>query len=484
MKETFLQDFEWYLPEDASFWNTVCEQAEDLRRLGFTFVWLPPAYKGQAGIRDVGYGVYDLFDLGEFDQKGTVPTKYGTVEQYLAAVDKLHENGLKVIGDIVLNHRMGADAQETVSVTACSSENRLEDASEEHEADVWTKFTFPGRNGAYDSYEWDADDFTGTDYDSRTGRNDILSFSGKRWNDNVSKEDGNFDFIMGDDVDFSKSEVVEQLTKWGLWYTERARLDGFRIDAVKSIDSSFFGPWLEKMSAVGNRPAFAVGEYWSGNSQELADYIEGSGHCMRLFDVPLHFKLQQASYQPASYDLHQLFANTITSWGPDYSCIFVDNHDTQPGQALESWVADDFKTRAYATILLRDASSPFVFYGDLWGIPHDGKQPVPFMREMVWVRSHLLGDELVDMNDDDHQKMTWLVRGEHPVFVIWSGADGKRKDIVEAALAGRTFVDVTDPSHLVAVDEGGGASFTCSPSGCSIYITTDDYETLKAELYG
>lgn len=484
MKDTFLQDFEWYLPDDATFWNTVCEQAEDLSRLGFTYIWLPPAYKGQAGSTDVGYGVYDLFDLGEFDQKGTIATKYGNLDEYLAAIKKLHDNGLKVIGDIVLNHRMGADEKETVQVNSCDSNNRLRDTSGEFEADVWTKFTFPGRDGAHDDFTWDADDFTGTDHDDRTGRNDILSFAGKSWNDNVSKESGNFDFIMGDDVDFNNPEVVDQLTKWGLWYTEKAHLDGFRIDAVKSIDSTFFKPWLQKMSEVGRHPLFAVGEFWSGNTGELVEYLNQSGHCMRLFDVPLHFKIQQASNQPENYDMHQIFNDTLSTQEPDFACAFVDNHDTQPGQSLESWVRDDFKLRAYATILLRDLQAPFVFYGDLWGIEHNGKSQVPYLREIIWIRAHLLGDEVVDMNDNDHQKMTWLVRGEHPVFVIWSGGDWKQKDIVEPTLAGMTFVDVTDPTHLVPVEEGGQASFTCSPSGCGIYITTDDYEMLKCELYG
>lgn len=34
--------------------------------------WLPPAYKGIGGKDEVGYGVYDVYDLGEFDQKGTI----------------------------------------------------------------------------------------------------------------------------------------------------------------------------------------------------------------------------------------------------------------------------------------------------------------------------------------------------------------------------------------------------------------------------
>jgi alpha-amylase len=45
-------------------------------------VWLPPAYKGVGGGNEVGYGVYDLFDLGEFDQKGSVLIKYGTRDEY------------------------------------------------------------------------------------------------------------------------------------------------------------------------------------------------------------------------------------------------------------------------------------------------------------------------------------------------------------------------------------------------------------------
>ena len=82
MKQTtILQNFEWYLPEDGQLWNNTTLEAQRLAELGFTDIWLPPAYKGQAGIHDVGYGVYDQYDLGEFDQKGTIPTKYGTKDE-------------------------------------------------------------------------------------------------------------------------------------------------------------------------------------------------------------------------------------------------------------------------------------------------------------------------------------------------------------------------------------------------------------------
>lgn len=103
MNGTMMQYFEWYLPEDQSLWRQVAEDAPHLKALGITAVWLPPAYKGAAGKSDVGYAPYDLYDLGEFDQKNSVATKYGTVSEYCEAISALQDNGIEVYADIVLD---------------------------------------------------------------------------------------------------------------------------------------------------------------------------------------------------------------------------------------------------------------------------------------------------------------------------------------------------------------------------------------------
>ena len=121
-----LQAFAWDMAPDASHWRYLAQHARAIADLGVTIIWLPPAYKGHEGIDDVGYGVYDLYDLGEFDQRGSVPTKYGTRDEYLAAIEALHEAGIAVCADIVLNHRMGADATETVRATPINPQNRHE----------------------------------------------------------------------------------------------------------------------------------------------------------------------------------------------------------------------------------------------------------------------------------------------------------------------------------------------------------------------
>ena len=90
-QDTMMQYFEWYLPSDSKHWERLSEDSDHLKELGINYVWLPPAYKGSGGQNDVGYGVYDLYDLGEFDQKGSIATKYGTKEEYIKTIELLRK---------------------------------------------------------------------------------------------------------------------------------------------------------------------------------------------------------------------------------------------------------------------------------------------------------------------------------------------------------------------------------------------------------
>ena len=63
-----------------------------------------------------GYGIYDLYDLGEFDQKGSVATKFGTKDDLLSLSRKAKELGIDLLSDAVLNHNAGADNKERCKV--------------------------------------------------------------------------------------------------------------------------------------------------------------------------------------------------------------------------------------------------------------------------------------------------------------------------------------------------------------------------------
>ena len=177
-----MQCFEWYLPENGLHWKQLAAQAASLKAAGINMVWLPPAYKGAAGAGSVGYDVYDLYDLGEFDQKGTIATKYGTREDYLQAVSALQQEGIRVICDIVLNQRMGADETEEVMAEEELRANRNQDISGPQKIRAWTRFDFPGRDGKYSDFKWNAAHFSGTDWDDATKRGGIFRFDGKQWN--------------------------------------------------------------------------------------------------------------------------------------------------------------------------------------------------------------------------------------------------------------------------------------------------------------
>ncbi|MBF0844937.1 alpha-amylase, partial [Streptococcus danieliae] len=96
-----------------------------------------------------GYGIYDLFDLGEFDQKGTVRTKYGTKDEYIQAIRMLKDHGISAIADLVLNHKASADGLESFKVIEVDSKDRTKELTEPFSIKGWTHFYFPGRRGHY-----------------------------------------------------------------------------------------------------------------------------------------------------------------------------------------------------------------------------------------------------------------------------------------------------------------------------------------------
>ncbi|HXB95074.1 MAG TPA: alpha-amylase family glycosyl hydrolase, partial [Puia sp.] len=232
---TILQFFHWYYPTDGSLWKKIAAEAGRLAEMGFTAIWLPPASKGTNGSFSVGYDVYDLYDLGEFDQKGSVRTKYGTKDEFVAAVKAIHDAGMQVYLDIVLNHLAGGDEPELVCARKVDPEDRNKFISEPYDIEAFTKFTYPGRNGKYSSFIWDFHCFTGVDFDNKTKETAIYSICndyGEGWEEVIDDEKGNYDYLMYDDIEFRNESVREEVKRWGEWYYQLTGFDGARLDAV------------------------------------------------------------------------------------------------------------------------------------------------------------------------------------------------------------------------------------------------------------
>lgn len=470
MNKVMMQYFEWNLDIQDHLWNKIRDNASSLNKVGIDALWLPPAYKGFKGNQDEGYGVYDLYDLGEFDQKGSISTKYGTKDEYLTAIETLHKNHIVVYGDIVLNHKMGADGVEEVLAYEVNSNNRNEKISQEEKIKVNTLFTFENRHGKYSDFTWNYKHFDGVDYDMNTKKSSDFLFKGKNWDNDVDDENGNFDYLMGADIDLNNEEVIEELNKWGKWYFDFTHIDGVRLDAIKHMSSHFYKNWLSDLRLQMNQNFFAVGEYWNGSLDKLSKYLYEVDYSMSLFDVPLHFHFYDASHSHGSYDMRKIFDGTLVQSYPQNAVTFVDNHDTQLGQSLQSWIEDWFKPIAYTLILLRNDGYPCIFYGDYYGLKgYEYKGIRQTLDKLLFLRKQWLYGKQYDYFDKN-DVIGWT-REKGLAVLISIGMNDMKRMYVGVQFAGMSFYDyMGNVLDDIVIDNEGYGLFKVNGGSVSVYV--------------
>lgn len=480
---TMMQYFEWYLPNDGQLWNKLNSEVESLSDNGITALWLPPAYKGSSQ-EDVGYGVYDMYDLGEFNQKNTVRTKYGTKAELKTAIDNAHANGISVYGDTVMNHRMGADGVEQAPAFEVNGSNRNQITSGSYNIGAWTSFTFPGREvdpGKTTKFEWKWWHFDGVDYNNNNGQSKVFRFdsNGKGWDWEVDSENGNYDYLMGADLDFNHPEVQQEMKDWGEWYRQELNLDGYRLDAVKHIQYQYLQEWTQYQRAKAGKDLFTVGEYWSPDYQKLDNFQNKTGNVMSLFDAPLHYNFRAASTGNGNYDLRSIENNTMMKYNSTKAVTLVDNHDTQTGQALQSEVLDWFKPQSYNYILLHQAGYPSVFYKDYYN-PTFG----PMIQKLVKARKlYAYGTERVYngavANADTADLVGWTREGDSShlnsglASLISDSGSGVKSKWMEVGKqhAGEVWYDYTgNLQETVSINADGWGEFKVNGSSQSVWV--------------
>ena len=383
--ETMMQYFEWYLPNNCSLWKNIIKTAPQLKKMGITSVWLPPCFKSAGGIDDTGYGVYDLYDLGEFNQKGNIRTKYGTKDEYIAAIRSLQVENIKVLADIVLNHRMGADEKQDIIAYKIDPDDRTKTLGDYRTISAWTKYNFEGRNNTYSDFKLDWSHFTAIDYDDIAKENGIFRFYGKHFSNEVDKERGNYDYLMGCDVDFNNIDVVDDLNQWGKWFLSQTNVDGFRLDAAKYLyaqgeyntDLNLLQENLDFWKEItdGWRDAkddlYIVAEVWSGFSS-VAPYYSN-------FDANFNFDLADAIVSVVRRErdlsgfglmknltrMHESFEKYAGDRG--YSdAIFLTNHDQDRVMSVLNNDMDLMKLAADIYLML--PGNPYIYYGEEIGM--------------------------------------------------------------------------------------------------------------------
>src|SRR5690242_18107350 len=84
-------------------WNQVSQKMPEIAEAGYDSLWLPPPAKAGSGY-SVGYDCFDTFDLGDKNQRGTIPTRYGTKAELLQMVEVAHRFGIRFYFDYISDH--------------------------------------------------------------------------------------------------------------------------------------------------------------------------------------------------------------------------------------------------------------------------------------------------------------------------------------------------------------------------------------------
>jgi len=320
------------------WWDHLAAQANMFRRAGFTALWIPPPLKGASGSSSNGYDEFDDYDLGDKDQKGAVPTRYGGREQLERCVAVMRANGIDIYVDLVENQRDGDDGHfnfEYVNALGQPASGR-----------------FP--KGPLDFHP------------------------------HVPEDPGVFtdEFVFGRDlapINGQGRHVFNGLLAAGDWLTRSLDVQGFRLDDVKGVSTQFMVPLLNHGALAGK---FAVGEFFDTNVGLIQTWMNAVQHRSSAFDFPLRFMLATMCNDPGAFDMSTLDHAGLTGADPLGSVTFVENHDTDQGEPIVR-----NKMLAYAHILTAEGY-PCVFYRD-YSTDKNCFGLKPEIDPLIWVHEHL-----------------------------------------------------------------------------------------------
>ncbi|OZC02706.1 hypothetical protein BSZ36_06785 [Rubricoccus marinus] len=327
------QGFHWNVhPGDHAtdsggvWWDSVATVAPRLAAGGVQTVWIPSPVKGGSGRWSMGYDPYDYYDLGSIGQKGSVRTRFGTEAQLRAAIAQMKTSGLRVMADVVLNHRDGADAQSNVACVPGGGAPFLK----------WNVFNplsgrFPAGPNAFHSNTTHCD-FDAPYHDAPFGQDICYFHDYDRVLDPSAPNNGWYHGQQG------MGATADSLVAWGRWIMDDLGADEVRLDAIKHIDPAFLAPWVVELSS-GEQP-FALGENWSSTGEIIAYHNQvesfnstfGSGGKdanMAMFDFGLRYALRDMANGGGSYDMQNLNGAGLHFGGLDPFDVvtFVENHD-------------------------------------------------------------------------------------------------------------------------------------------------------------
>ena len=310
-----LQGFHWTSWKTSPWWGQVASKAGDISRAGINLVWLPPA---NDSLDHEGYLPRRL---------AVMDSSYGTSSQLSTAISRLHASGVKVIGDIVINHRVGTSD--------------------------WADFTEPA---------WGPDSVCSDD----------------EWGKGQGAKDSGRAVPYARDIDHSKAYVQSSIKAWMNGLKDMG-YDGWRYDYARGYAPQYILGYNRATS-----PAFAVAEIWDtldlgatdAHRQALCDWMDSVNGEVKAFDFTTKGVLQQALGYGEFWhlkDSNNRPSGLIGLW-PGNAVTFLDNHDTGPSPDSKAtnrvWPFPEDKVAAGYAYILTHPGIPCIYWPHFfdWGL--------------------------------------------------------------------------------------------------------------------
>jgi hypothetical protein len=355
-KDIILQAFHWNLVktkgtgtldgQKISWYSRLIEKAKEILQSGATILYLPPPWVDDS-FWDSGskHGGGEGYFWRDFD----LNSRYGTKQELIQLIECMHSLGIKVIVDIVLNHR---------------DKNRMKNDNWEYPGPCW-------RIGAQET----GGAFLDGSCDLRLDHPDVYN---------------RFKYALGE-------------------LQNDCKVDGWRWDFVWGYHPKDVLTLIKETDGI---EYFSVGEYWQagqisddpmyqryGGSEKsrILGWAKESGSC--AFDMILKRELNQGI--PANFK-YGINLSPIQE-EREISVTVVDNHDTgaSPYSPANGWgqkvweCPAEFKSKAYAFIL-STPGTPCIYWPDLfdWGMTEISE--LAQIRKQADIQS---GSEWIDLTD-------------------------------------------------------------------------------------
>ena len=340
--------------------NGIIEKIPYLRELGIDFIWINPIYKSPQVD-----GGYDISDYQVIDEM------FGSLEDFKKLLDKAHENGLKVIMDLVVNH-----------------------TSDQH---PWFLESQKSKDNPYrDYYLWE-------DASPNQMPNDWISFfGGSTWAYDEKTKQAYFHVFAKEqpDLNWKNPKVRQEIYDMIRWWLDLG-IDGFRLDAISHIQKMPWnykikswkgdGSWVPFMNVAGIETymsdlkaifdeygALTVGEASGVRSKQAPDWTDEAGYINMIFELEHNVRKSNGNGQGSIYG----YKKVIMRWQEDllergWNALYIENHD-QP-RSIDTFgdgSIESAKALAVSYMLLR--GTPFIYQGQEFGMTNfpftDAKQ--------------------------------------------------------------------------------------------------------------